>query len=352
MFSYETRIGILTVVSIVMLIWGYKFIKGKNILSSSTLLYVEYDDIDGLSISEPVKYRGFQIGVVGDITRNNEKDNLLVTLDVAKDEPIPKNAVANIVTTGFMGGHAIELTFPKPCTGGDCANSGDYIEGRTKRMLASMVGTPDEVGVYIDEFKNNIGDIVDTLQNKLGGEDGQASQTMNDINTILNNLKNTTSRLDAMMARSGGKIEGMLANMESITANLEASNADIKNIISNANAMTNDLKNANLGTTVTKANTAMDGATDAIASLKTTLASADGMVQKLNGLIDQVKSDDNTLGMLMNDKAIYDDLDATLKNMNFLLQDLRLHPERYRRILSKKKMPYEAPVNDPATSGN
>ena len=118
--------------------------------------------------------------------------------------------------------------------------------------------------------------------------------------------------------------------------------------MANADIMMGKLAKTDIEGAVNKASTAMDGASGAIASLETTLASADEMVKNLNAVLTKVNNSEGTLGLLMNDKQMYNDLARSLKNLDFLLQDFRLHPERYRRILSKKKMPYEAPTEDPA----
>jgi len=109
MFSHETKIGLLVIIATALAIWGFKFIKGKNILSSSTLLYVEYDEIDRLATSTPVTIQGYQVGIVADIKFKNvnNKQIVEVMLDVDSGIKIPKNATASIVATGIMGGKAV-----------------------------------------------------------------------------------------------------------------------------------------------------------------------------------------------------------------------------------------------------
>lgn len=348
MLSNETKIGLLTAISIVLLIWGYQFLKGKNILSSSQLFYVEYEDINRLKPSTPVVINGFQVGIVSDIYFTENMETIEVVLDVRDDISIPKNTIAQITSASIMGDKAITLLFDKPCKGNDCAQSGDRLKGTMKGLLGTMIGEPTEVDAYMGAVKNNLGDIVDTLKTKVMGEGGEGDATMDDLKVIIANLKSTTSQLDRLMAASSSKLTGVLGNMDALSANLKNSNAEITGIINNFNTFSAQLKDADVGKTLAKASTAMDGASDALTSMKTTLASADGAVKDLSAVLQKVNGTEGTLGMLMNDDKMYNDLERTIKNMDFLLQDIRLHPERYRRVLSKKKMPYEKIESDPA----
>ena len=128
--------------------------------------------------------------------------------------------------------------------------------------------------------------------------------------------------------------------MASITGSLEESNAEIKTILSNVESLSSELKEAQLGQTVSET-------TETIRQFQGTLKTVDQAVADLSGILAKIDQGDNTLGMLVNDPALYDNLTRTLLNMELLLQDVRLNPKRYTRILSKKQKPYEKPEEDP-----
>ncbi len=344
MFSNETKIGLLVIISLSLMVWGYKFIKGKNILSSSNLLYVQYDEVNQLATSTPVTIQGFQVGIVSDIYFKNvdNKQKVEVVLDIDSGIKIPKTANANIVATGLMGGKALVIDFDKPCSGADCAQSGDMLNGQFKNVLASMVST-DDLGGYMNEMKNSVGPIVDTLKNKFAGS-AEGQQSMQDIQTIIANLKSSTTSLDKLMRNSSGKIDGLLANLESITNTINSSQTDIKGIISNANSFSSKMNALDLDQTLSKANKALDSTPELMDKLKGTLTEADVAAKELSGLMKKVSNGDGTLGKLLNEDELYTNLEKTMKNLDLLLEDFRLHPERYRRILSKKKMPYQEPT--------
>ena len=123
--SNEVKIGILAIVTIALSFWGYKFIRGKNMLSKSNTYKVIYEQIDGMQIGTQVRISGVRVGSVGSVNLQ-EDQSVLVVLDLDRSVRIPTNTVASIKSTGFMGGKAIELNFDRPCQGDECAKSGSF----------------------------------------------------------------------------------------------------------------------------------------------------------------------------------------------------------------------------------
>jgi phospholipid/cholesterol/gamma-HCH transport system substrate-binding protein len=338
----ETKIAIFTIITVALAIWGYKYLRGFNILSQKTTLYAVYDRVDGVTISTPVYIHGLEVGLVAEFSQKAEDLNkIVVEMQINRDIKIPKTAVAEIVTTSLMGGTAINLVFEGTCSGDGCVKSGDTIEGVTKGMLASFA-TPEEVGVYVEVLNEGLRGVLDTLSMRLS-ESEELSQSVQDVRAILTNLKSTTNRLDGVMARSSGSIEGSLKNIEAITGTLKASNEQIKTILANAEAVSTDLKDADMKALVGETKLTMQ-------KLQSTLSSSDKAIADLSALLQSLKSGDGTVAMLLNDKEFAGNLELTVKNLDLLLRDIRLHPERYRRILSKKEMEYKlTPLeNDPA----
>ncbi|MFK7934765.1 MAG: MlaD family protein, partial [Saprospiraceae bacterium] len=134
--SNETKIGILALVAIGISLWGYKFIMGSNMFSSSMTLVTEYEDIEQLSKSNPVFLNGKQIGVVSDLYFEPSKlQSVIVEMEITEDLPIPKSAKAQLMSTGLVGGKGVELLFAGPCSGANCAEDGDKLEGVLKGFL-------------------------------------------------------------------------------------------------------------------------------------------------------------------------------------------------------------------------
>ncbi len=344
MFSKETRIGLLAVVAIALLIWGYKFLKGKNILTTSNLYYVEYEHIDLLVTSSPVLINGFQVGMVTSISIDPEDlQTLVVELDVRRDVTIPKNTVAEIVSTSVMGGKAINLSFNGPCINSDCADNGDFLKGTTKGLVASMIGTPDEFDEYVSVLTNGLGSVLDSLARTAGDESTELGKGLRDVQITLANLRSLTTKLDNMASASSGKINSILTNIDGLSESINASNGQIKSIIENASTFTSQLNDVDLKATAANTN-------EAIEKLSSTLTSADEALAELGGVVQKIKEGEGTLGMLAQDEKLYINLEKTTRNLDLLLQDFRLNPKRYVNVsvFGKKQKEYTVPEDDPA----
>lgn len=340
----ETKIGILAVISIALALWGYQYLKGINVLSNATILYAEYGNIDGMRLSTPIRVNGFEVGLVSEIhQKGGDLNTIVVEMNLHKGIHIPKSATAEIIPAGFMGGHFINLNFEGTCSGKDCAKSGDYIKGNTLGMMASMLSQQDLTS-YMETLNEGLKKMLDTLTTQLSKNE-EVKSVLTDVRDIVSNLKSSTGRMDRLMANSTSSIEGTMANMDSITGNLAANKEQINMLLENAGAFSSQLKDANISGTLDEANATLK-------QLKTTLETAEKAMADVNELLAKVKEGDGTIAMLMNDPKMAEQLKMTAKHMNLFLQDFRLHPERYRRILSKKKMPYKPPENDPGLKEN
>ncbi len=353
--SYETRIGLFAVIVIGIFFWGYSFLKGQNVLTSSKLLYVEYKAVDQLAVSAPVTIKGFQVGTVQDMVLEPKlMQSIIVTLNIDRGIEIPKNAIAWIKSQGVMSGNGISIEFKSPCSGADCVESGDNLEGKVKGLLYSMVD-PSEIPAYTDQLGLGLSKVVDSLMAKVGmdGEGGGGNtQTVADLKQTVANMSQLTARLNVLLSNSSGKIDGMLTNFESITSNLASNNAKITELLSNTTALTGQLKNANLGATVGKVNTTMDGASSALKKLETTLAGTEELMANLTKLTADMKNGKGSMGKILQSEELYNNLNKASGEMALLLQDVRLNPKRYTRILSKKEKPYVYPEADPAAKQN
>ncbi|MCB0520749.1 MAG: MCE family protein [Lewinellaceae bacterium] len=335
----ETKIALFTIITVALAIWGYKYLRGFNILSSQKTIFAIYDNVDGLRISTPVYVHGLQVGLVASFKQEDANINKIeVEMQISPDVKIPKDAVAEIVNS-VMSGATIQLVFNGNCSGDDCLQDKDRIKGITRGIISSLA-TPEEVKSYVEELTAGLNTLIDTIGQKLS-ESEELKDSAKDIKAILSNLNSTTTRLDRLMANAAGPLEGSLKNFESISGNLKASNDQIKGILANLDVLSEDLKKADISGLSGDVKKTMQ-------KLQGTLASADGAIDNLSAALNQLKEGgDGAIAMLLHDKAFADKLQVTVKDLDLLLQDIRLHPERYRRVLSKKKMPYELPENDP-----
>ena len=347
--SNETKIGILSIVTIVIAVWGFKFLKGKNILSSSNFLYAEYQNVDYLQLSAPVIINGFQVGIVSNMYLNPENmKSIIVEFDIRNDIDIPKTTIAQIVPAGMLGEKAVNLKYDKPCSGSACAQSGQYLQSSTVGMVESMLGEGSVDG-YIDKMKTSLEGVYKTVSDDLSDPDSKnvMAKSIQDLSVTLENLKETTARMNSLMANSSSKLNDVLANVSKISANVANNDQQIKGIISNTAGFTEKLNALDMGSTLGQVNGTFATTNDAVVKLKTTLDNANKTVGELSAMLNKVNDGNGTLSMLVNDKELYDRLNTSSKNLDMLLEDFRLNPKRYIRsiFVGKKHIPYEAPEN-------
>lgn len=327
--SNETKIGILAVVAIALSFWGYKFIMGKNILMKSNVYYAEYANIQQLKPGTTVYINGFPQGSVTDIRLKQENfQTIIITLDMDDYVRIPKDAKAVIAFDSPMGDKSVKIEFDEPCSGADCAESGDYLQGVSRSMVASFLGT-DQLSQYIQELTAGLKEV---LNSQLGPEaDSDLAEAVRDLKATMANLKSTTAQMDQLLARSSGNIQGSLRNLESITANLNQNKDKINSILGNVDTLTQDLSELELKETIAEANKAID-------ELSNTLSSAREAVDGVQDLVSQVNSGQGSLGKLLKDDQLYTDLDQMSKSIDSLATDFQERPYRYVPFKSRKKV--------------
>jgi phospholipid/cholesterol/gamma-HCH transport system substrate-binding protein len=309
----EIKTAVLVIASILLFIWGYSFLKGRDLLNSYKTLYVEYETVEGLTSSAPITLNGLEIGRVAKITINENTGNLLVELQIKSDFPISRSSIATIYEPGFIAGKqiAIEPNFKDK----SIALSGEKLKG------AIRLGLTDKVGEKLVP-----------LQEKLDKIMANADVLITGVNNVLD--KKAQEDLRNSLAELSKTMEQFHKASLSMNTILDENKTQIKGVVTNFNKISGNfskisdsLNKADLGKTVR--------------NLNKTLAKVDGII---NGL----ESGNGTMGKLLNDDALYNNLSKTSKELELLLQDVRLHPTRYVNVslFGKKDKPYKAPVTD------
>lgn len=308
----EIKTAILVIVSIFLFIWGYNFLKGKNLFDTSTRIYVVYDNVAGLVNSAPVTLNGLTIGKVNSITIQPD-GRLLVEMQLTTDFPIAKSSIAEIYDSGLVGGRQIAI---KPnFQDKDYIKSGDYLKASSKLGLTDALAQQLEPLQFkvqklldnADVLFSNVNDILDekTKQN--------LKSSIAELNKTLSEFSEASKNINEMIAENKSKINSTMTNFDKTSANFSK--------------ISDSLANANLGQTVK--------------NLEKTLANVDKIMSDID-------SGKGTMGKLMKDDAMYNNFTNTSKELELLLQDLRLNPTRYVNVslFGKKNKPYVAPVND------
>ncbi|MFY8067626.1 MAG: MlaD family protein [Flavobacterium sp.] len=308
----EIKTAVLVIVSIFLFIWGYNFLKGKDLFNSTTRVYVVYDNVAGLVNSAPVTLNGLAIGKVDAITIQPD-GKLLVEMQINTDFPISKSSIAEIYDSGLVGGRQIAI---KPnFQDKNYIKSGDYLKASSK------LGITDALAQQLEPLQYKVQKLLDN-----------ADALFTNFNDILDektkqNLKNSISELNKTLSEfsvASKNINGMIVDNKS---KFNSTMTNFDNTSANFSKMSDSLAKANLGQTVR--------------NLEKTLANVDKI------MID-IEQGKGTMGKLMKDDAMYTNFTNTSKELELLLQDVRLHPTRYVNVslFGKKNKPYVAPVND------
>jgi phospholipid/cholesterol/gamma-HCH transport system substrate-binding protein len=350
--SNETRIGLLAVIAIALGIWGYKFLKGINILTTSQTFYVKYKEVNQLTPSSPVFLSGFQVGTVKSLAQDPEDGKTIIaTLNLERGILVPKNALATIVSQSALGGKAISLDFTNPCKGPDCAQSGDFLQANYKNFLQSMIGDPAQIDEYTKRLQVGLTSVYDSIADP---RDPQGfGRTLVSLQSSLANIAVMTAKVNRLLDASASGFTATANNTADITKALKDSNKSIVHALANLDSISQQLKGAGLDKSAAKAGSAIDSVTSSLAGLRTTLASASNALNKVDILASKLSTGEGSAGKLLTDEALYNSLVSTSRHLHLLSQDLRLNPKRYTTVKLKlfgknKTGPYLNPVNDPA----
>jgi phospholipid/cholesterol/gamma-HCH transport system substrate-binding protein len=350
--SKELIIGAVSIIAIALFLWGYQFVKGKNILGKVQTFHTTYDNVEGLKMAAPVEINGYVVGSVSKIEMNpQEAKSMMISFDVQGDWKLPSNTIARLsADNSLVGSKKIILDFDEICTT-DCAQSGDYMEPGYRGMLESIIGTDDlrqKMSVIREESSPILDSVLYTLTDP--NSDNVVSNSLTNLESTLDNMNRMTNTMNRLMAASYDNLSQTVQNMAIVTGSLANTNDDLELMISNMASLSQQIVDADLGSTLGRTSETFDNTNKLLLSLDSTVTKASGSFDKIDGLLQSVESGDGSIAKLLNDPGIYDNLDNTTKNLSLLLQDMRLNPKRYVRlsVFGRKGNQYTSPEEDPA----
>ena len=313
--SREIKTGIIVVGGILLFILGFSYLKSTPLFDNSKTLYVVYEHVGGLQPGTQVSINGFNVGKVNDIRFKDTYGNLLVTFSVNNDFTFSKNSIAELYDTGIIGGKGIQIrpifdTAPM-------AQTGDTLIASTRPGLTDLVQQK-----------------LTPLQQKIEGAFTNADSLLMNVNEVLdaktkNNLRESISGLNKLMKSLGESAEVLNKLLKNNQGKLDSSLTNFNELSSNFAKLSDSLNNAGLGRT---------------------LASLESTVSNLDKILSQMEKGDGSLGKLMKDEQLYNNLNNASKELDLLLQDFRMNPKRYVNVsvFGKKQKDYVPTENDPA----
>ena len=291
-YAREIKVGILAVVCIFLLFFGFNYLKGVNIFSSIHSFHGVYTNIHGLELQAPVYIRGYKVGQVDNIDYDFTRDSsFTVDISIKRNINLPEGTRMALVSDGIMGGMAIELILPAT----EVASKEDIAYLPTGATIPTTV-----VPGLLDGLQESV---IQPLSNTLAS-----------LDTILGQLE---TQLD------NNHIESILANADLAVADLQTSSQQLRQVMSHQ-----------VPSVVTKLDTTMSDLQQVVtdvkaANIKATVARVDTALDNVNYLIADFRSPNGTVGMLLNDKGLYNHIDSAVVSVDSLLVDLKANPKRY-----------------------
>lgn len=294
-FNREVKIALTAIVAIVLVYLLINFMKGINVFKSSNTYYVRFDNIAGLAVSSAVYANGYPVGIVRGIQYDyGNHERVVVAIELDKEMHMPRGTKAELVTS-LMGGVTMSLMLgPNPTDNlvqGDTISGGLH-EGAVEKVEALMPTIMDMLP-KLDSIVTNMARL---------SADPALAQTLRNTAEITNNLRRTSAKLDAMVGRD---LPQMMQNLNKTSRNVER--------------LSNNLAAINLEETMNEVNASL-------AEVKQFSANINAMTYNLNS---KLNSRDNTFGLLLNDRKLYDNLNRTVSSADSLLINVKAHPKRY-----------------------
>ena len=307
--SREVKTAILVLSGIALFVYLFSYLKGEDIFSNTNTYYTEFD-YNALSMSSPVTVKGNKVGKIETINYDFETGKTRVSFSVNPKLQFSKNSTIRLYETGLMGGNALAIV---NANDGDIAKTGDFIPSEVQPgLITTLQSNFSGISSDLDSSIRS----ADTLMTNLNAlvideSDTGLKSTIAELNSTLKSFKNLSFSIQGVIKENDEKIASVLDNFNKTSKDLSE--------------LSNELKEAGLSETLD--------------NLSKTL-------EKMQGVLASIDNSEGTIGKLLNDDALYNNLEGASKELELLLLDIKLHPERYRRILSKKEMPYEAPTED------
>jgi phospholipid/cholesterol/gamma-HCH transport system substrate-binding protein len=303
--SKESKVGVLVAIAIAILAIGYNFMKGEDIFTSSNEYYGKYEKIEGLFKSNPVLINGYKVGSVSSVQMSNETLELTVGVIVSEDIKIPKNSIMKIVNNDMIGSKAVEIIFGDSK---EVAKNGDFFTAQQDQGIAQAVS-----GV-LTPITQSVNSVLGNMDTAIAGVDLRG--TLRDASLALRSFKETADKLNKLLDGKDAQITNILNDVEKTTSGLGGLTPKIDTILLELDKTAKDLNQIEFNQLASQINTLSEELS------KTTVA---------------INQKDGSLGMLVHDKSLYDNLDSSLSQLKSLLKDIEKYPRRYTGITERQR---------------
>lgn len=304
--SNELKTGLIALIALAMFIWGFSYLKGEKLFDSSDYFFAEYDNIQGLESSSFVTINGLKVGNIDKIFFHPQKrGKLVVRFSIDNSIKFSKNSIAQIYSPDFISGKAIKIV--PEYTGAEII-SGDTLKASIEPGILGVLN--DRIAPLQGKLESTFANADSLLLsfNKVFDAQGRTDfkQSLRKLNATLTTFSSASNSLDKMLAENG-KIDSILKNANVASSNLAS--------------LSDSLNDANL---------------------KSTIQKLEATVQNFNAVLAKVNNGEGSLGKLLKDEGLYQNLEGATKEMEELLREMKLNPKRFVHfsLFGKKPKPY------------
>ncbi|MFP4487818.1 MAG: MlaD family protein [Bacteroidales bacterium] len=299
--SKEIIIGLAAVLTIIIFIWLFNFLKGKNLFSSNDNYYAVYEDIAGLEESSPVEINGYKAGTVRDIMFINDgSGKLLVNIGINNNYKLPVGTIAEITPETMLGGKKIRLSMGENAVFHD---KGDTIKSRLDRGIINRLD--DELSPLVQ----STGPLISSIDSLLVALNRIfTAEFEKNITGSSENIENATYKLDTLIGNSGDNLSNIITRLDKFTAMLDKNSGAFDTTINSITQLTGELSESEIKNSIYNINKAAN---------ETAI------------LLEKINNGEGSAGLLFNDDSLYTSLSMNLEQLNLLLEDIKSNPGRY-----------------------
>ncbi|QQR85706.1 MAG: MCE family protein [Flavobacteriales bacterium] len=310
----EYSIAITVIVGVALLVFGYNYLKGRDLFQKENIYHGVFDNAGGVAAATPLMLNGYKVGqVLRSKLLYDGTNRVVMTFQINEDElKIPKDSRIQIVSDLLSTGTQLVLG-----TSAELAVRGDTLVGLTSPSLTASLGAQiDPIKQKAEAMLGSVDSVITAFQLILNPSTiANIDSSFISIRETLHNLSDASKRLDALIAAESATLDITLKNLASVTGNLEQNNDELSRIFSNLDSLSGALADG-------RVDTVLQGISEAASSLK--------------GVMNGIEQGQGTLGQLAKNDSLYNNLNSSMAELDLLLEDLRVNPNRYVTIFGKK----------------
>lgn len=305
--SREVKTAVLVISGVLLFIYLFSFLKGEDLFSNRVNYYTEFD-FNALSTASPVTVKGNAVGKIEDIKYDFETGKTRVQFTVNPQLSFSKSSTIRLYETGIMGGNALAIIDSNE---GEKAVKGDFIKSEVKAgLINSLKDNFSDLSTDFNKTLRSADTFMISLNDMVTDQsDAGLKKTITELNSTLKSFKNLSLSIEKVVNDNDEKISATLDSFGKTSASFAKLSQDLEKV-----------------------------------ELSKTIEKFDKTLVSIQSILASVENGEGTIGKILKDDGLYKNLEGASKEMEMLLLDIKLHPARYRRFLSKREIPYQEPT--------